>query len=367
MTPDADYTTITNCDFTNFGYEWYVGDGYYFYSIVGGGWAKNNNNKLSNIKINDNDFYENPFETVGAHEIYLTYTENSEVKINDITNNGEGGYPIKLRDGCTNITFDSNTVQGAYYCFIGDHPETSTNDIDSSNIKVTYNTFSDPYSVIDTYDGPFYSSNDHYPFIYVYKFHKTNDGGQTCTPTIYNGTGIRVTALAPKNSSTFVTAFVENGDAKIYDSTENDLKSSSVWSSAVFDSVTAVAYINNQYVFAAFKDLATDSTYVYSLQSGSSPVLRSVGEYYITAMTAFGDTLISAKKTTTTSQVYRGTYSNPLETKIDDLSSTDHVISLAGSTEYLCLIKDRKKLHYSNTDSDADKDVLYYSRWWKNK
>jgi len=460
MTPEADYTEISNCDFTNFGWEWNPNapDEYYFYGIVTGGWA-DSTNYLENVEISNNDFYSNLFETNGAHELYLTKSSYSTFSGNDITNNGEG-HPLKIREGCHDITIYNNTIYGASNCFFADYPNDS-NETDSYNIKVNSNTFNDPYGVIgSSYEGPFYNPRK-YPFIsefwgntisylfadsdtvktygvacdadstylavyrldedsgktslykfrkqggplkhfigtrtgckhyaqgdmcttssriivstfssnatdscYVYKFHKEWSGGQTSADTVYTGTRLKVTALAPKNSSTFVTALVESGDAKIYDSTESNLVSSLIWSSAAYDSVTAVAFVNNQYVFAAFKDLATDSTYIFSKSGVDVPVIRAAGEYYITAMTAFGDTLISAKKTTTTSQVYRGTYSNPLETKIDDLSSTDHVISLAGSTNYFYLIKDRKKLHYSNTDSDADKDVLYYSRWWKNK
>ncbi|MCE5252479.1 right-handed parallel beta-helix repeat-containing protein [bacterium] len=459
MTPDADYTEISYCEFTNFGNEWSVGqEPYYFYSIVSGGYS-GHTNMLSNVKINDNDFYDNPFETQCAHEIYLTYTENSEIKRNDITNNGEGD-PIKLRDICNSITIDNNTIQGAHFGFIEDCPETDKGEDSSTNIIVTDNTFSDPYSVIDdNYLGPFYSSNNHYPFISefwgntisylfsesnlvktygvtcdadsaylavyrldegktsLYKFRKQGGPikhflgsraksgyyaqGDMCTtsasviisafdtssdsckvykfdksstasssveaPRVYSGrtsNGVTVTALAPKTSSTFVTALVESGDAKIYESTESTLKNTLVWSSAAFDSVTAVAFVNNQYVFAAFKDLATDSTYVYSMQSGS-PVLRAAGEYYVTAMTAYGDSLLIAKKTSSNMQVYRGIYSNPFGVQVENMSSSYYILSLAGNTNYLYMVYDRKKLHFTNTSSNIDKDVLYYTRWWE--
>jgi len=157
ITPDADNTEITNCEFINFGNEWEA-DG--FYAIIAGGWHSETNT-LNSIKVNDNEFPGNPFEGSHAHEIYLNYTTNSEIKRNDITNTGVG-HPIKFRAGCLNITFESNTVRGAHYCFIGDYP--NPGESNSSGIKVTDSSFIDPNSVINTgtYIGPFrnlYSSS----------------------------------------------------------------------------------------------------------------------------------------------------------------------------------------------------------------
>ena len=63
-----------------------------FFDIIGGGWQAQVNT-LTGIKINDNEFYDNPFQGDHAHEIYLDVTVNSEIKRNDITNNG-AGHPI---------------------------------------------------------------------------------------------------------------------------------------------------------------------------------------------------------------------------------------------------------------------------------
>jgi len=144
MTPDADGTQILNCNFTNFGNDDWNQGNYDFYSIVGGGWADTSavppNNSLDNIKINDNDFYNNPFESWGAHEIYLTYSTGAEIKRNDITNNCSG-HPLKLRDDCLNIVFEDNIVRGGNYCFLGDYP--NENEGYSSNTTVKGNSFID--------------------------------------------------------------------------------------------------------------------------------------------------------------------------------------------------------------------------------
>ena len=155
ITPDADNTEVTNCEFKSFGNEWAT-DG--FYAIVAGGWP-DESNTLNGIKINDNTFSGNPFKGQHAHEIYLNYTTNSEIKSNVITNITGAGHPIKFRAGCLSDTLDTNTINGAHFCFIGDYPE--GDESDSSEIVVINNTLNDTNTVIDTltYVGPFRSSN----------------------------------------------------------------------------------------------------------------------------------------------------------------------------------------------------------------
>ena len=97
-TPDADYTEISNCEFTNFGYNFGDPGHSNFWTILGGGYSRQdtlitNVNFLENYEISDNVFSDNPFEGWGSHEIYISSTKNSEIKRNQITNNGEGDPP----------------------------------------------------------------------------------------------------------------------------------------------------------------------------------------------------------------------------------------------------------------------------------
>ena len=175
-TPDADYTEISNCEFTNFGYNFGDPGHSLFYAIIGGGQPKQSTvDYLENYKINDNTFYDNEFEGWGSHEIYVNATKNSEIKRNLITNNGYGD-PIKFRDRCSNITVDNNTVYGALHCFVSDYPDT-TIEGNSSGIIVTNNTFTDPNSVIDDgYKGPCFTPR-YAAFISEYSGNTVVEGG----------------------------------------------------------------------------------------------------------------------------------------------------------------------------------------------
>ena len=177
ITPDADSTEVTNCDFTHFGNDRGLPGQYLFYAIIAAGKEDTSGpvNHTTNLVINDNNFYSNLFESQGAHEIYMSETTDSEIKRNDITNNG-AGHPIKFRDDCTDITFDSNIIRGAHFCFVGDYP--NSGESNSSSITITNNSFIDPNSVIDTatYFGPF-RNPDASAFISVYNGNSVVKGG----------------------------------------------------------------------------------------------------------------------------------------------------------------------------------------------
>lgn len=155
MTPEADYSEITYCEFTNFGLEWHVAqpDSYYFYGIVTGGWTKQDD-YLTYVNIDNNEFYDNGFMARGAHEIYLSRTSYSEVDDNTIYNNCTG-HPLKLRDACNYVSFENNYVYGAHLCFLGDYP--NSGESYSSNTTVKNNRFWDNGSImadsISYYEG----------------------------------------------------------------------------------------------------------------------------------------------------------------------------------------------------------------------
>jgi len=170
MTPEADNADITYCDFTNFGYEWHAGAPtyYYFYSIVGGGWTKQNN-YLTNVNINNNEFHANEFHAKGAHEIYLSRTSYSEVSDNIIYNNC-AGHPLKLRDACNYVTFEDNYVYGAHMCFLGDYP--NPQESYSSNTTVKGNRFWDNGSMMADSISYYESLDDHW--VYTGPFNNAN-------------------------------------------------------------------------------------------------------------------------------------------------------------------------------------------------
>ena len=144
ITPDADNTKILYCDFTHFGNDAWGGGSYDFYTIIAGGWP-DHANTLDTIDIMYNTFHDNPFQSVGAHEIYVSRTSSAEIEYNHIVSNGYG-CPLKIRGQCLNTEFVGNTVHGAAECFL--HDENAGGGYSSGTI-VQNNTFGDSLDVID--------------------------------------------------------------------------------------------------------------------------------------------------------------------------------------------------------------------------
>ncbi|MBN1293573.1 MAG: hypothetical protein JXB48_17165 [Candidatus Latescibacteria bacterium] len=80
---------------------------------------------------------------------------------------------------------------------------------------------------------------------------------------------------------------------------------------------------------------------------------------------------MTAKKSTSTGNttLYRGTYSDPDATTLTTIA--DEILQMySQDTDYLYTIKNisgngDKRLYYTDTNSNVLKDLLYYSRWWK--
>ena len=476
MTPDADNTTITDCDFTNFGYEWFPGqDDYYFFSIVGGGWPQSSSvNELQNFVISDNDFFDNEFDSKGAHELYLNRASNGTFSGNEITNNGEGT-PLKIRDGCHDITFNNNTVYGAHYQFITDHPDERGDESpmdDSYDITVTNNTFTDPNSVIETdvYRGPFWQKN-YAAFISEFsgntvveggdrewevkgvttngsklymtytnthsaspednhlvefgehngpvfkRFDELTDRGYKCNGCMCyigdkiiistkNGSNIKVysydisestystllnsttssyeiTAMCPYNSSYFITALryynSANGVwyAKIYKSTGSNLLYHKIYEQpeTTVNSVTAVAVSGSTLIFGAYINSSSSKIYSGSIPS-SGEINESEEESLsdkVTGLTYKSSTLMTALQDGTSTKIYSGTTSEPLDTLRETYTSTN-LIALESDSEFIFMVKDNtgdadeeRTVYFTDSTTNMDEDIIYHSKWYTSR
>ncbi|MFC1607929.1 hypothetical protein ACFL47_08160 [Candidatus Latescibacterota bacterium] len=402
MTPDADYSTIDDCDFTNFGYEWDPDypDSYYFYAIIGGGWPQTSSvNELQYIDITNNDFYDNEFESQGAHELYLNRASNGTFSGNDITNNGYG-HPLKLRDGCHDITFSNNTVYGGHFTFLGDYPDSVAvrGWMDNSyDITVNNNTFTDPNTVLDTdiYRGPVWNNRQLPERGHFVEEFKDN--------TLYSFSGDDdhdVHGVACDNSSTYITVnrslrdylyiFKERGGPvfSIFEATTpwyyhcyGDICTTDDY--VAFSAISDTANYNKVFRIKKDESESGDATIIFqaatsntlitamcnyngseflvaTVESGSAKIYRksdtssTIGTQIgtvpgavdsITAMTYnhSNNRLLVATREGTSARIYLGSTQNPDSTTVYSLTSNRHIQSMtfgSSSSTVLTAIKD---------------------------
>ena len=78
---------------------------------------------------------------------------------------------------------------------------------------------------------------------------------------------------------------------------------------------------------------------------------------------------MTAEQVGTTSTVYRGTFADPVTAYNAGVFTSEIVLSLAGSDDFLYTLKngatdDTKKVYYTNHTYDADKEKYFFSHWW---
>jgi len=399
MTPDADNSEISNCEFTNFGYEWCPVDTlYYFYSIVGGG-HQNQANTLDNIDIMYNTFYDNPFESKGAHEIYLTNASGAEVEYNHILNNGEG-HPLKLRDGCSNVEFMYNTVHGARRCFLGDYPN-SGEDYSTGTI-VKGNTFGDSLSVIDedVYESPFkttanfittFEDNTIYEFssadsryiqglTYIssatdlYAAHKNSSHTEAFilpnphAPGPDNGYGFSANNYYCQGdmctTSSYVVFCTQNsaGAQRAYKDSidgdwDNGVNPSNYLSVGQNETVTALASYNSSTFLTAIRDTGNSEVRIYQSTTDSLTNSLKLNKSFtfadsITAIACNGTDIVFATYKSGTSKIYKGTLGAGLN------NATQQDSNISGYVSAMCFA--RGYLVTAVYDSSQDESKLYY-------
>ena len=332
-TPEADSTEISNCEFTNYGYNFGEPGHSVFYAIITGGWPDQSPiNYYENYIINDNTFYDNPFEGYGSHEIYVNATKNSEIKRNTITNNGYGD-PIKFRDDCSNITVDNNTVYGTKYCFVSDYP--NSGEACSSDIIVTNNTFSDPNTVLGgSYRGPHYSPR-YSPFISEFSGNTITEEGDRnweVKGITTNGSSL---FMAYKNTSdNHIVAFREHNGPIFTRIVYNDdyiCDGNMAHITDASDTTIIVSSRNNNIIRVYKADVDDQSCSYYSDLSTS--------EYDITAMCSWNSTtFLTAVTEDSSGVIYARIYKSKASTLLDSLiynsSSVNDVTAMgvSGST-----------------------------------
>ena len=126
---DSDGPTISECEFRNFGAEATgepPGDHDQFQAIIGT-WPYGGvqNSVMNGITIDKCYFINNPFTTSHGHEIYLNNTRDAIISNNTIHQEGLGD-PIKLRNDCQGTIIRDNKMYVAYYGFVVDWPNSSS-------------------------------------------------------------------------------------------------------------------------------------------------------------------------------------------------------------------------------------------------
>ncbi|MCE5251446.1 hypothetical protein LLG96_14630 [bacterium] len=396
ITPDADGTQVLYCNFTNFGSDAFYGGGYDFYSIVGGGWPKTeSSNRLYNVKINYNNFYGNPFASVGAHEIYLNYASDAEIKYNNITNNGKG-IPLKLKDGCISTDIIGNTVHGANTGFIYDEYVTYY----SSETIVTDNTFDDSYGVINEneYLGPFRPTANHIKLfedntIYefstadtkhiqglaykssandLYAAQKNSSHTEAIilpnpnAPSPDNGYGFSADNYYCQGDMCTTSAYVVfctqySGTQRVYKDYidgdfDNGANPSDYLSVGQYETVTALSSYDDNSFLTAIRDTGNSEVRIY--QSTTSDLTYSLKLYKsftfadsITAIACNGTDIVFATYKNGTSKIYNGT--------LNDLNNaTKQGNDISGYVSSMCFA--RGNLVTAVYDNNSQLSKLYY-------
>lgn len=412
MTPEADNTEISNCEFTNFGYDWHedLPDDYWFYGIVTGGWSKQANT-LDNVDIMYNTFYDNPFESQGAHEIYLTKTSGAEVKYNHILNNG-AGHPLKLRDGCSNVEFMYNTVHGAHFCYLGDYRE--ENESYSTGTIVKGNTFGDSLDVIDedVYEMPFkphanfistFEDNTIYEFStadsrYIqgltwseendlFVTHKNSSHSEAFVspnphaPGPANGYGFSADNYYCQGDMCTINGYVlfcsqYSGTQRVYKDAidgdfDNGANPSDTLSVGPNETVTAMARYNDNTFLTAIRDTGNSEVRIY--QSTISDLTNSLKlnksftfADSITAMAYNGTDIVFATYKSGTSKIYKGTLSNLNNAAKQDSDISGYISAMCFARGYLVTAvydsgQDESKLYYGTSSDPTSSYTSSYS------
>jgi len=210
----------------------------------------------------------------------------------------------------------------------------------------------------------------------IYKFAKDDSG----VSTVMSSTAMssrKVTALAPYTGNYFLSAIkINNGSVKIFKSTESNAEYLELKNceAAQASEVTALSSNGSEIIFAA---KVGSNTKLYSFtEADTSLVLRQTWNTSdVPSMTFFGSTLMTAVKNTGSgiTTIYRGSYTDP-DYASESIGAVE-ILQLAGysvDADFLFAIKNvssdgDKKLYFTDTSSNLLKDVLYYSRWWRDR
>lgn len=418
MYDTADYTTITQCAFTQMGRSITDDDesDYRFEAIIGA-WGKTGDSsaKIENLVIDRNMFFDNPFDNTHAHEIYLTKNSNATVYGNYIVNNGEG-HPLKLRHGCVNAVFDSNTVHGAYNCFLGDYP--NEGDDYSTGTILRDNIFSDSLSVIDEdiYEGPFEPTPNHiitfedntlYEFstidsryiqgiIYksgatdLYAAHKDNictkafllpypqvAGPDSC----YGVSGDNFYCQGDMCTTDSITDYVifctqnSNGQQIVYsDDIDRVYDSSNIFNNTSYPNIkiTALCSLESSTYLTAIRDTGNQCVRIYESTTGAVingiPKLTKVfaDADSITAMAYDGSYVVFATCKSGTSKIYKGTLNNLGSATQQGNDISGYVSAMCFARGYLVTavydsVQDESKLYYGTSSNPTSSSTNSYS------